>query len=415
MAFLFHVLLQCWICREKCCGPKHAEGSPEARAFQNMVRKMLTYVQTPEKPTLDEGWEILFRMRKVIDDQGKSVRIPRGVQIEKFEAMSIPCIYVHVLGTDDTTPVCIYLHGGQYMLGSAEASVGSVAKWMVNIPADCLIVDYRLAPEYSLSVGLQDCVRAYRWLIETKKISPHRIVFYGESAGGALALRMLMSLRDQQLPLPACALVHSGYLDLTSSMPSFKLNADADVMLPDSFFKNPLKPWSSEDPKIWCTFWNRNTTDFQCDLTCFRCNHNSVVVVSLFADTIPHVIVVLQKYSPILAPDLTGLPPVYITCSTTERFHDENVEMANRLRAAGVTVELEEGKNLPHAYGVMIGMFPEADATLDRCAAFLHRHVAEGAVRLGLKAPSAEAAAAVVAAQTGGPTKKFRTLEDEPQ
>eukprot|EP00698_Gefionella_okellyi_P008389 TRINITY_DN2081_c0_g2_i3.p2 TRINITY_DN2081_c0_g2~~TRINITY_DN2081_c0_g2_i3.p2 ORF type:complete len:172 (+),score=34.52 TRINITY_DN2081_c0_g2_i3:724-1239(+) len=165
-------------------------------------------------------------------------------------------------------------------------------------------------------------------------------------------------------------IVHSGYLDLTSSMPSFKLNADADVMLPDSFFKNPLKPWSSEDPK---------------------------------------------KYSPILAPDLTGLPPVYITCSTTERFHDENVEMANRLRAAGVTVELEEGKNLPHAYGVMIGMFPEADATLDRCAAFLHRHVAEGAVRLGLKAPSAEAAAAVVAAQTGGPTKKFRTLEDEPQ
>jgi alpha-beta hydrolase superfamily lysophospholipase len=57
-----------------------------------------------------------------------------------------------------------------------------------------------------------------------KPIPPSKIVFAGDSAGGALCLTMLTVLRDLGRPLPAGAVLISPWVDLTHSFPSIHTN-----------------------------------------------------------------------------------------------------------------------------------------------------------------------------------------------
>lgn len=92
---------------------------------------------------------------------------------------------------------------------------------------------FRLAPQYPFPCSLQDALAAYLYLIDPpdsakidgtddppKAIHAHNIVLYGDSSGGALALSLLVVLRDAGLPMPAGCVLMSPWVDLTHSFPS---------------------------------------------------------------------------------------------------------------------------------------------------------------------------------------------------
>ena len=73
--------------------------------------------------------------------------------------------------------------------------------------------DYRLAPEHPFPAALEDALSAYRWLVEQR--GADRIVLAGDSVGGGLVLSLLLTLRAQQLPLPAGAVLLCPGVDLS--------------------------------------------------------------------------------------------------------------------------------------------------------------------------------------------------------
>ena len=93
---------------------------------------------------------------------------------------------------------------------------------------DVLTADYRVAPEFPYPAALEDAVAAYQWLIGEKHYEAGKIVVAGDSAGGGLALALVMYLRDHGMELPAGVLVMSPWTDLTNSGASYQTNFDRD-------------------------------------------------------------------------------------------------------------------------------------------------------------------------------------------
>lgn len=134
----------------------------------------------------------------------------------------------------------LYLHGGGFSLGSvsfyAEALLrvlNKVCRFEAADPsaplARCVAVEYDLGPTARFPAPLLQCLRCYAHLVEVERINPSSITFAGDSAGGNLALAMLLTLNGQggkevyrerdwtKLPLPGKALLISPWVDLRPS------------------------------------------------------------------------------------------------------------------------------------------------------------------------------------------------------
>lgn len=107
---------------------------------------------------------------------------------------------------------------------------------MISIAAQ-----YRLAPQYPFPCALQDSLSAYLFLLTQYK--PNEILFAGDSAGGAMVLSMLVTVRDQGLPLPAGAILISPWVDLTHSFPSIVKDNPGDYIPPYGFRHKPSAAW----------------------------------------------------------------------------------------------------------------------------------------------------------------------------
>ncbi|GIJ89525.1 hypothetical protein Asppvi_008467 [Aspergillus pseudoviridinutans] len=115
--------------------------------------------------------------------------------------------------------IMLYLHGGAYFFGT----------------------EYRLAPQFPFPCALQDCLAAYLFLLNEH--DPTEIIFAGDSAGGGMVLSMLVTIRDQGLPLPAGAILISPWVDLTHSFPSVLSDCPGDYIPPNGFRYKPSAAW----------------------------------------------------------------------------------------------------------------------------------------------------------------------------
>jgi len=130
---------------------------------------------------------------------------------------------------DDPPPVVLYLHGGGYFFCSPRThrpitiGLATHARSRVHVP------DYRLAPEHPFPAAIEDALASYRTLL-AHGVSPAQIVVAGDSAGGGLALALLVALRDAGDPLPAGAILYSPWTDLAATGQSLIDNDESDVM-----------------------------------------------------------------------------------------------------------------------------------------------------------------------------------------
>ena len=102
-------------------------------------------------------------------------------------------------------PGILHVHGGGYVMGSAEMTVDSDAAYVQKLGAVVVSVDYRLAPETPHPGPVEDCYAALAWLhaqADSLGIDRKRIVVTGESAGGGLAAALVLLARDRgQIPV----------------------------------------------------------------------------------------------------------------------------------------------------------------------------------------------------------------------
>jgi len=255
--------------------------------------------------------------------------VPPTVQISPSHLGGVPGERLEGPSPGDT--VLLYLHGGGYFGCSAETHRPITAFFALQ-GFRVFAPDYRLAPENRFPAAVEDAVVFYRALLNSG-YPPKRIVVSGESAGGGLALSLMLSLRAAGVPLPAAAALFSPWTDLAATGDSIRSNSDRCAMFDGAGVAFSARYYLGDtDPR------------------------NPLA-------------------SPLYA-DLAGLPPLLIHVGADEVLLDDSTRLAERARAAGVSVELKIWPVVPHAWQLVPHLVPEARQSLRESAAFLRTHAA---------------------------------------
>jgi acetyl esterase/lipase len=228
----------------------------------------------------------------------------------------------------------LYLHGGGYFSCSPVTHRAITAAFALR-GFRVFAPNYRLAPEHPFPAALDDALAAYQALLAQ---APGRPAIGGDSAGGGLALSLLLAVKARNLPMPACAALFCPWTDLAVTGASLKRNAGRDSLL---------------------------------------CGPKVKAAAALYLQG-------QDPTNPLASPlygDFTGLPPLLIQVGATEILLDDSTRLAARAAAAGVVVELTVWDNLPHVWHVAQDFLPEARTALDQAARFAKCALASGAAR----------------------------------
>ena len=254
---------------------------------------------------------------------------PRDVAMDKAVIEGVPVEWLVPKGGGNGT-VIMHLHGGGCVSGSATGHRMLTALLAKRCGSRVVAPDYRLAPEYPFPAALEDALSVYRHLLGSGQ-APGKIAVSGDSAGGGLAVAMMMALVEAGDPLPAAAVLMSPWVDLTLSSQTCSANAEIDAML------------SVPTLGAWATDYSG----------------------------------VLGTEHPLVSPiygDFRGLPPMLIQVGSDEVLLDDARRAAARAVAAGVAVELRVWEGLWHCWQVLGTMVPENKASMAEVAAFLRSH-----------------------------------------
>ncbi|NOJ49011.1 alpha/beta hydrolase [Bradyrhizobium archetypum] len=255
-------------------------------------------------------------------------RPPAGTLTIEVEAGRLA---FHQVTTEASQPDrnVLYLHGGGYVSGSPVYYRHFLWRIADALRARVWALRYRLAPEHAFPAALQDAADGYHWLADnTPDIG--RLFLMGDSAGGGLALCLLLKLRDEGKALPAAAVALSPWTDLALAGPSLQANAKADPMM--------------------------NVDDLP------------EVAKLYLAGTDPR-----SPYASPLYGDPAGLPPVLIQVGSDEILRDDAVRMAEKLRSYNARSELEIWHRMPHTWQLFAPVLPEARQAIAQIGKFISK------------------------------------------
>jgi acetyl esterase/lipase len=299
-----------------------AKGRASLRAeLARLGLRWLVRRRSHHRPIADERRAFRF-MQALIP------RPPRHTKTTPVDAGGVTADWIDTLASRPDRYI-LFLHGGGYRVGSPATYRHFTWRLAAAAQARLLAIDYRLAPEHPFPAALDDAVSSYRWLLASGAEPRHTAVI-GDSAGGGLALSLLLKLRDEGLPLPAAAVALSPWTDLTLSGASYTGNAKADPMLNvDDIPRFVTEYLGGADPR--------------------------------------------HPYASPVYGDPSGLPPTLLHVGSDEILRDDAVRFAANMRKADRHVELEVWTRMPHVWHAMAPFLPEASAAIERIGAFLRR------------------------------------------
>jgi epsilon-lactone hydrolase len=247
----------------------------------------------PEGP-VEELEAYALRLREQMEQMGSRLPLPRSASWDACDMPGVLGEWVVDERAEGSDRVVLHLHGGAYSMGSPRTHRGLGATLSRTARAPVLLPEYRLAPEDVFPAALDDVMAAYRWLIEDHGTDPARIAITGDSSGGGLGLALLVQLRDEGEPLPACYVGMSPWTDLAGTGPSLTELDGVDPWLTASLIRPAARAYAGEA-------------------------------------ALDHPLV-----SPLYA-DLRDLPPMLVHVGGDEILRDDACRLVDRARDAGVS------------------------------------------------------------------------------
>jgi len=270
--------------------------------------------------------------RPLLEAMLTAAPLPDDVRITDGELGGVPVAFVDIAGVEPGGLI-LHVHGGGFAVGSARGSAGLVSTLARKSRMRAVAIDYRLAPEHPYPAALEDVTAVYRALLEELG-GATAMVIAGESAGGNLAIELLISGLRAGLPMPAAAVLFSPMTDLTVSGESYINNAD-------------------RDPNTTAGAIRTRATDYV--------NGTGTALRD-------------PLVSPVFA-DFTGIPPLLIQAGSHEVLLDDATTLAARAAAHDVAVTLDITPGVPHVFQAFAAVLDEGDAALNRAADFVRAHV----------------------------------------
>ncbi len=279
-------------------------------------------VLTPDVP-----WDV---QRRRLDRVMGSSPLPRGTTIEPVLLNGVPA---EVVTAREARPgvTVVHFHGGGYCVGSARI----VRAWAARLSrqARCRVVlpEYRLAPEHAHPAALDDAGAALAALLDaaaSDQVAPACVVVSGDSAGGGLALALLLARRHAGQALPAGAMLLAPWLDLTADRQAVPELVRRDTVLSPAWLEACAAayagPADRADPAV----------------------------------------------SPLLA-GVAGLPPLLLQSGSDDLLAPDAGRLAAIASAAGVDVTYTRWPGLGHDFVLQPGLLAAADSALAQAAWFV--------------------------------------------
>ena len=223
--------------------------------------------------------------------------------------------------TTDKLPVLVYFHGGGFTIGSI-ATHDVLCRQLAHL-AGCAVVSvgYRLAPEHRFPTAANDAWDALQWMADGAAnalgLDASRLAVGGDSAGGTLAAMCALLARDAGLPLALQLLFYPG-CTAQQDTPSHRRFASGFVLEASDigWFFNHYQP-DRAGREDW-------------------------------------------RFAPLNAEHVDGVAPAWFGLAECDPLVDEGILYADRLRAAGVPVDLEIYRGVTHEFIKMGRVIPEA-------------------------------------------------------
>ena len=270
-----------------------------------------------------------LEMMRYIHPKNKTVELRRT-----GEECPLPGVWA-IPAEETAHKAILYTHGGAYVSGSPSTHEPLICRIAEQCRLPVFAYDYRLAPENPFPAALEDAVTAFDYLL-AQGYAPGDVVFCGDSAGGGLTLALTMALRDRGRALPAALVVLSPWTDLTESLDTHYSNTGSDPLI------------SSEELR---------------DMALLYAGGQDVK----------------NPYISPLYGDFTGFPPVLIHVGSDEVLLDDSRELAIRMEAQGVTVDIDIYDGMWHVWHMFD--VEEARAAVRKIQWFVHTQLEVGGLK----------------------------------
>jgi acetyl esterase len=261
---------------------------------------------------------------------------PKDVPVGRIDNITIPGpggdiparVYTPVAASGPM-PGLIFFHGGGFVVGGLSSHDGLCRQLAAEGGFCVAAVDYRLAPEHPWPAAVDDALAATQWIAQEAAglgLDAGKLAVGGDSAGAMLAAIVTQKLRGKggvALAYQLLMFPNTQTGGQTRSLSEFGSGHFLERQMMEHFFALYLPPGTDrEDPSV----------------------------------------------SPLKAKDFTGLPPAYVMLGGYDPLHDEGLAYAEKLRAAGVAVEVADYPGLVHCFIYLQTVLPEASAAMTSAA-----------------------------------------------
>ena len=222
--------------------------------------------------------------------------------------------------------VILHCHGGGYSTGSSLYARTLTSKLAESTSMDVLCFDYRLAPEHPYPAATEDAMKVWDYLM-LLRYGARDIILTGDSAGGNLALSLVLKLKEQGRLLPRGIVLMSPWTDLTSSGKSFEAKAEVDPVLDRDYIDRMVAAYAPD----------------------------------------------MDLKQPLISPlfgDFEGFPPVYIQAGENEILLSDSLRLHQALVDANVSVKMDTYKGMWHVF--QMSPVKAAREAMDKNAEFIY-------------------------------------------
>lgn len=294
----------------------------------------LDYANARNNPTLKNAVEEMASQSLSV--RTKNVALPSlPEQVNKIKHILVPTRDGEVLARiyypseDLNLPVIIYFHGGGWVIANLDIYESSCRALCNAAKAIVVSVAYRQAPEAKFPAPINDAYDAAQWIMQNAPViggDLNRVAIAGESAGGNLATVTCIQAKDKGGMMPLAQLLIYPVTDTSMTQPSYVENLDTQPL------HSSMMPW----------FWKHYLRE-DADLR--------------------------NKYvAPLMADDLTGLPPAIIITAEFDPLRDEGEQYAVRLNDAGGMVKLRRFNGVVHEFFGLAGAVSKAKEAVNYAA-----------------------------------------------
>lgn len=308
---------------------ERAESLDKQRASQELFSRLVT----PDNNVRYER-EQIYRQNLAFKSEHVEKHLLRraGYQTEE-NVFYIPVEWARPVFPHRKDRIILYCHGGGYTCGGLGYAGILAGKMAMHTGLEVLSFEYRLAPENPYPAAIEDVVTIWDYLMYLG-YGADDIIVAGDSAGGNLALELVLTLQAQNRKIPAALVLFSPWTDMTVTLPSYEKFKDVDPLLTKEYVLGVRRAYAGLD----------------------------------VADDIDNDIYKDPSFSPLYA-DLSGMPPTLIEVGSNEILRSDSEELYKKLKKKNIYSRLLVYNGGWHVFQQM--PIPKANKALDDVREFI--------------------------------------------